>query len=148
MMFRIATVMAISCVAFAAMAGEVIFDRRQAPEDAKAWESHRYPIGNGRLGAMLTGGLKRESVQFNVDSLWTGDKNISGATVTLGSALTYNGSEQTQSVSKIELSGTDITSYCEISGNKGTNAGSYTLTITAKADSNYTGSVTKSFTIA
>jgi alpha-L-fucosidase 2 len=80
MMFRITTVMAISCVAFAAMAGEVIFDRRQAPEDAKAWESHRYPIGNGRLGAMLTGGLKRESVQFNVDSLWTGDKNISGAT--------------------------------------------------------------------
>ena len=39
-----------------------------------------YPIGNGRLGAMIQGGTEQELVQFNVDSLWTGDANLSGAT--------------------------------------------------------------------
>ena len=74
--------------------------------------------------------------------------NIRSATVTLGSTLTYTSTEQTQSVSKVELSGEDITAYCDVSNNKGTNAGSYSLTVTAKADSNYTGSVSKAFTIA
>ena len=74
--------------------------------------------------------------------------NIRSAVVTLGAPLTYTGSEQSQSVSKVELSGEDITAYCDVSNNKGTNAGSYSLTVTAKADSNYTGSVSKAFTIA
>jgi alpha-L-fucosidase 2 len=30
------------------------------------------PIGNGRLGAMIHGGLEDEDVQFNDDTLWTG----------------------------------------------------------------------------
>jgi alpha-L-fucosidase 2 len=30
------------------------------------------PIGNGRMGAMVFGGVKRERIQFNEDSLWTG----------------------------------------------------------------------------
>ena len=79
-----------SAVGFAACAfgGDVIWDDKPAPEDAKAWESERYPIGNGRLGAMLTGGVFRESVQFNVDSLWTGDKNLSGATELKASVAT------------------------------------------------------------
>ena len=36
------------------------------------------PIGNGRLGAMVFGGTAVERVQFNEDSLWTGDENPSG----------------------------------------------------------------------
>ncbi len=60
-------------------ATEVVFDHRPAPAGAYSWEAMRYPIGNGRIGAMLTGGIERESLQFNCDSLWTGDRNLSGA---------------------------------------------------------------------
>lgn len=30
------------------------------------------PVGNGRLGAMVYGGVGKEQIQFNEDSLWTG----------------------------------------------------------------------------
>ena len=30
------------------------------------------PLGNGRLGAMVFGGVAREHVQFNEESLWSG----------------------------------------------------------------------------
>src|SRR5438445_1571111 len=30
------------------------------------------PIGNGRLGAMVYGGIEHEQLQFNGDTLWTG----------------------------------------------------------------------------
>ena len=30
------------------------------------------PVGNGRLGAMVFGGVNKERIQFNEDSLWTG----------------------------------------------------------------------------
>ena len=36
------------------------------------------PIGNGHLGAMLTGGIEAESVTFNVDSMWQGDDSDMG----------------------------------------------------------------------
>ncbi len=36
------------------------------------------PIGNGHLGAMLTGGIDAESVTFNVDSMWQGDDRDMG----------------------------------------------------------------------
>lgn len=39
---------------------------------AKSWMTEALPIGNGRLGAMLFGGLERERIQFNEISLWTG----------------------------------------------------------------------------
>jgi uncharacterized repeat protein (TIGR02543 family) len=74
--------------------------------------------------------------------------NIGSATVTLGTSLTYNGSEQTQAVAKVELGSADITSYCQVSDNAQTNAGTYTLTVTAASNSNYTGSVTKQFEIS
>lgn len=47
-------------------------------EGARNWESEALPLGNGRLGAMLFGGVDRERMQFNVDSLWTGGANESG----------------------------------------------------------------------
>lgn len=37
-----------------------------------------YPLGNGRLGCVVYGGVNREQVQFNENSLWTGNE------VTLG----------------------------------------------------------------
>ena len=45
---------------------------------ARQWSAEALPVGNGRLGAMLFGGVERERLQFNVDSLWTGDENPSG----------------------------------------------------------------------
>jgi alpha-L-fucosidase 2 len=31
------------------------------------------PIGNGRLGAMIFGGVERDRIQFNEETLWTGE---------------------------------------------------------------------------
>ncbi len=56
-------------------ADDVIWDDRPG----QGWENSWYPLGNGRLGCMVDGGAKRLRVQFNVDSFWTGDKNITGA---------------------------------------------------------------------
>jgi len=38
---------------------------------AQEW-TEALPIGNGRLGAMVFGGLEQERIQFNQDTLWTG----------------------------------------------------------------------------
>ena len=38
---------------------------------ASEWEE-ALPIGNGRLGAMVYGGVTREQLQFNEDTVWTG----------------------------------------------------------------------------
>ena len=38
---------------------------------AKEWVE-ALPIGNGRLGAMIFGGVDTEHIQFNEDTLWTG----------------------------------------------------------------------------
>jgi len=41
---------------------------------AVKWEQEALPIGNGRLGCMIFGGMQKEHIQFNEDSLWTGDE--------------------------------------------------------------------------
>jgi alpha-L-fucosidase 2 len=38
---------------------------------AKEW-TEALPVGNGRLGGMVFGGVEKEHIQFNEDSLWTG----------------------------------------------------------------------------
>lgn len=79
--------------------------------------------------------------------------SISSAAVTLdGTALTYNGSAQTKEISSVAVTadakkltlnaGTDYT----VSGNQGTDAGTYTMTLAGKG--NYTGTKTVNFTIA
>lgn len=59
-----------------------------APQPAKAlwydkpandWESEALPIGNSRMGAMLFGGISEDRIQFNEQSLWSGDINWDGA---------------------------------------------------------------------
>jgi len=51
--------------------------RYKAP--ARSWEKEALPIGNGRLGGMIFGGIAAERVQFNEDSLWIGDESDTGA---------------------------------------------------------------------
>jgi alpha-L-fucosidase 2 len=45
---------------------------------AANWEKEAFPLGNGHLGCMVFGGIEEERIQFNVDSLWTGDENLKG----------------------------------------------------------------------
>ncbi|HKK19791.1 MAG TPA: glycoside hydrolase N-terminal domain-containing protein, partial [Opitutales bacterium] len=40
-------------------------------EPAKAW-TEALPVGNGRLGGMVYGGIDQEIIQFNEDTLWNG----------------------------------------------------------------------------
>ncbi|WP_051960003.1 glycosyl hydrolase family 95 catalytic domain-containing protein [Sphingobacterium sp. ML3W] len=49
-----------------------------ADQPAKDWMTEAYPIGNGRIGAMVFGGVNQEHVQFNENSLWTGDEQETG----------------------------------------------------------------------
>lgn len=51
---------------------------------AMRWAEEALPSGNGRLGCMVFGGVTREEIQFNEDSLWTGDENPSGDYKTMG----------------------------------------------------------------
>jgi len=55
---------------------------------AKDWEKQALPIGNGRLGGKVFGGVETDRVQLNEDSLWTGDENPSGNYGTMGAYQT------------------------------------------------------------
>lgn len=37
------------------------------------------PVGNGSLGGMIFGGVSNERIQFNEQTLWTGDETLNGA---------------------------------------------------------------------
>lgn len=75
---------------------------------------------------------------------------LTGATITLESdSLIYNGSAQSVSVTSVKVGDVVVSDGAySMSGNSGTDVGSYTLTITAKENTNFTGSATKDFTIA
>ncbi|WP_202303150.1 glycosyl hydrolase family 95 catalytic domain-containing protein [Dryocola clanedunensis] len=49
-------------------------------KSALSWESEAYPIGNGRLGAMLFSDPFIDRVQFNENSLWSGKNNFDSPT--------------------------------------------------------------------
>ncbi|MCQ2364160.1 MAG: glycoside hydrolase N-terminal domain-containing protein [Akkermansia sp.] len=42
------------------------------------WESQTLPIGNGRMGGTVFGGDRRERINLNEVSLWTGGPNLGG----------------------------------------------------------------------
>lgn len=72
---RLLTSLLLCLATFAHAASPLII---QFPAPAKAWEKEALPVGNGRLGAMVFGGVPIERIQFNEESLWTGDENPSG----------------------------------------------------------------------
>jgi alpha-L-fucosidase 2 len=41
-------------------------------QPARTWMTQALPIGNGRLGGMIFGGVNQEDVQFNESTLWSG----------------------------------------------------------------------------
>src|SRR6266700_2798278 len=58
-------------------------------QDLKLWYNspaikwtEALPVGNGRIGAMIFGGIESDRIQFNEETLWTGgprDYNRKGA---------------------------------------------------------------------
>ncbi len=54
----------------------------QYDEPAQDWESQALPIGNGKIGAMIFGGVETEKIQVNEESVWSGgpgaDNNYDG----------------------------------------------------------------------
>lgn len=63
---------------------------------AKLWATEALPIGNGRLGAMIFGGIQKEQIQFNEESLWIGDEEDTGAYQAFGDVyLEFNHAEGT-----------------------------------------------------
>lgn len=57
----------------------------QATQPLKIWYTQAatkwldaLPIGNGRIGAMIYGGVSQEHIQFNEQSLWSGNNNWDG----------------------------------------------------------------------
>ena len=62
--------------------------------------------------------------------------------------LTYNGTEQSVAVSSVKAENLDVTATdYTVSGNKATVVGTYTVTVTANEDGNFTGQVQAQFTI-
>ena len=74
-------------------------------------------------------------------------KDISGATITLGTQATYNGSEQSVVIDSVKVDGTALTSsdYTITSGDKATNVGDNTLVIEGKG--NYKGTASAKWSL-
>lgn len=101
-------------------------------------------INAGNAAASLTIAEQTANLTFTVNP-----RDISDAAVTLsGTSLTYNGVEQTKEVNTVTVNGRTLTAGTDytVSGNKGTAAKTYTMTLTGKG--NYTGTKTADFTIA
>ena len=71
-------------------------------------------------------------------------KDITNAVITLGGALTYTGQEQTQQITSVTVDGLTVT--YDVTGNTGTDADTYTLTISGTG--NFTGEATQKWSIA
>ena len=72
--------------------------------------------------------------------------NIANATINLGSALTYTGAEQTQSISSVKLGELNVTYTVSGTTDKATVAGNHTVTVIGTG--NFTGTKSATFTIA
>ncbi|MCF7976028.1 MAG: glycoside hydrolase N-terminal domain-containing protein [Phycisphaerae bacterium] len=89
------------CVLFSVLCATAVF-AEQGPasqelslwygKPAKDWMTEALPIGNGALGGMIFGGIEAEHVQFNEESLWTGDEKDTGAYQNFGDLyVTFSG---------------------------------------------------------
>lgn len=56
-------------------------------QPARDWMTEALPMGNGSLGAMVFGGTDWERLQFNEQSLWTGDEKDTGSYQAFGDVI-------------------------------------------------------------
>ena len=73
---RLTAVASLLALATFARAGEppVLWYDKPATD----WEKEALPIGNGRIGAMVFGGVDTERLQISEKSLWTGGPGSEG----------------------------------------------------------------------
>ena len=116
-------------------------------KDGTSYSSAAKPIEAGTYKVTVTCETATHIYSATSADFTIAPKSITGATVTLGTSLTYSGSEQTQNVSEVKLGDKILnTADYTLSDNTATNAGSYNLTVTGTG--NYTGSVQQAFTVA
>ncbi len=51
---------------------QIWFTGPGAPGNGTSWQQEALPVGNGKLAAMVYGGVGSEQIQFNEDTIWTG----------------------------------------------------------------------------
>lgn len=59
-------------------------------QPATQWMTHALPIGNGQFGGMIFGGIRKEEVQFNDKTLWTGHTSSYGSYQSFGNLYIEN----------------------------------------------------------
>jgi alpha-L-fucosidase 2 len=89
---------------------------------AQSWRSDALPIGNGRLGAMTFGGVPRERIQFNEESLWIGDEGDTGAYQAFGELIIdfKEGGLESVSCGSGHASGNGQSAEASVDGNSAT----------------------------
>ena len=114
-----------------------------------AWDAPNTSVGN--VGGNTFAAIYTPSDTTNYNTVTenltvaVSAKDITHAVISLGEALTYTGQEQTQQIASVTVDGMAVTTY-EISGNTGTDADTYTLTISGTG--NFTGEATQEWSIA
>ena len=88
-----------------------------------------------------------ESGTWTAQNSGNGRTNIKGATVTLGAAVKYDGTEKTKAVSSVVIGTTTLTEDTDyiVKGNKATEIGNYVLYIVGTGS--YTGVIAKGWSI-
>src|SRR3954464_5658200 len=73
--------MALLVLALVTLSTPAALQRPTPQRDLRLWYTHpaanwneALPIGNGRLGAMVFGGVEQEHLQLNEDTVWAGEK--------------------------------------------------------------------------
>ena len=89
-----------------------------------------------------------ESATWTPSNAGNGKTSIAGATVTLGSAVKYDGTEKTKSVSSVKIGSTTLTENTDyiVKDNQATDIGSYVLHIVGIGS--YTGIIAEDWSIA
>ena len=89
-----------------------------------------------------------ESATWTPSNAGNGKTSIVGATVTLGSAVKYDGTEKTKSVSSVKIGATTLTENTDyiVKDNTGIEVGDYTLHIVGIGS--YTGIIAEEWSIA
>ena len=93
-----AAILEATCAPLRGAADKLWYDK-----PAEVWEAEALPIGNGRLGAMVFGGVGRERIQFNEESLWIGDETDPGAYQAFGDLFVEFGGAATHENYRREL---------------------------------------------
>lgn len=60
------------------------FTQPATSANGDAWMEYSLPVGNGRLGAMIYGGVAQDHIQFNEKSLWNGSTTTRGNYMNFG----------------------------------------------------------------